>query len=477
MYINKNPYLTMETITSFIHNHTTFVLLDDIKKKHINDDYFIGCKTVRKCVDKHQIPDEKCLYMKNNKVYAKSYCKADLFIEEQYAKTNIMNKETFEKQKSKFDESKKHDKEKQKEGKKEQLKEKRVERKNYDESDITEIPEMVYLEDHEMFHNDNGDTMDIEVRGEKTQDGIFFNAYDVGKAFDYPRINVVVTDERSDHVYEKDYKYFYLNIRNSDGQAEEGGQVKKKVLYLTYMGVLKVLFSARGNKAERFQKWASKILFTMHLGSQDDKDKLAAKALNVDVSTVTQLFRKSVRAIPCVYLFEVGTVGNMRQHFNLNNFPDDNDKVYKYGRTEDIGRRNNEHNKTYGKLNGNTLGLTMFSYIDEKFVSKAETKLKHYFNNTNTHVEDDKHNELVVIAKDKFSYIKELYNEIYMVCSGNNQELIQQIQKMESDHQNEIMKKDHHIEVMKLQYSNDLKDAELKYMQQLLNITIKIDEK
>ena len=77
---------------------------------------------------------------------------------------------------------------------------------------------------------------------------------------------------------------------------------------------------------------------------------MAADALNVDVSTVTQLFRKSCRAIPCVYLFEVGRVGEMRTHFNLDDFKNDNEKVYKYGRTEDMARRAGEHQKTYGKL-------------------------------------------------------------------------------------------------------------------------------
>ena len=89
----------------------------------------------------------------------------------------------------------------------------------------------------------------------------------------------------------------------------------------------------------------------------------------------------------------------MRQHFNLDKFKDDNDKVYKYGRTEDIGRRNSEHHKTYRKLKNNSFGLTLYSYIDEKFVSKAETKLKQFFNNANAHVGGANQNELVVIKK------------------------------------------------------------------------------
>jgi prophage antirepressor-like protein len=59
----------------------------------------------------------------------------------------------------------------------------------------------------------------------------------------------------------------------------------KKVLYFTYLGVLKLLFCAKGSeKAKRFQRWVTKILFTMQMGSQADKDGLAAEVL--DVSTI-----------------------------------------------------------------------------------------------------------------------------------------------------------------------------------------------
>jgi prophage antirepressor-like protein len=212
------------------------------------------------------------------------------------------------------------------------------------------------LEDNEMFLNENGDPMDIEVRGEKTMKGAYFKAYDLGKAFDYSKLTHVVVDPRSKYVYGKHFVYVRKTIRISDSRSNQVDEQNndKNVLYLTYMGVLKVLFCARGNKAERFQEWATRILFTMQMGGQDDKDALAAEALNVDQSTITQIFRKSARAIPCVYLFEVGTVGNMRQHFNLDENKNDEDKVYKYGMSSDMARRASEHSKTYGKLKDNS---------------------------------------------------------------------------------------------------------------------------
>ena len=53
------------------------------------------------------------------------------------------------------------------------------------------------------------------------------------------------------------YKYFTNKILiNSENN------VSKKELYLTYNGMLKVLFTSRTGNAELFQNWASKILFT-----------------------------------------------------------------------------------------------------------------------------------------------------------------------------------------------------------------------
>jgi hypothetical protein len=157
----------------------------------------------------------------------------------------------------------------------------------------------------------------------------------------------------------------------------------------------------------------------------------------------------------------------MRQHFNLENFKDDNDKVYKYGRTEDMARRAGEHQKKYGKLKGNTFGLTVFSYIDETYVSKAETKLRHYFDNMNVNVVDDKYNELVVMNKSKLQTMKELYNDMYIHFSGNNKDLIQQIQEIQLNHQIEmkdyqhrLLMKDHENELQRKTYEHSLKDKE-----------------
>lgn len=467
----------MDSVTTYISNNHTYFLLEDIKKQELNVMYFVGCKTMKKCVIKQKIPSDKIVYMKNNKEYTAGYKQADVYIEKEYVYENVLN---IEEQQTR----KKEDLIKTKENRVEENKR----RKQFEENEIEDLPELVHLEDEEMFKNEDGVPMDIETRGVKTQEGIFFKASDIGKAFDYDRVSDIVVDVRRDYMYGINFKFF----KNPNDPSNTG--VVRKELYLTYDGVLKLLFCARGNKARRFRKWASNVLFTLQLGNQEEKDVLAAEALNVDVSTVTQLFRKSCRAIPCVYLFEVGTVGEMRPHFNLDEYKNDNEKVYKYGRTEDMARRAGEHQKTYGRLKGNTFGLSVFSYIDEKNASKAETKLKHYFENMNVNVVDQHYNELVVMDKKKLITMKELYNDIYIHFSGNNKDLVQQMQEMQLNHQIEIRayenkllikdheliltrkeferqleRKDHTNELLTMKSKVDLQEAELNYMRQLFN--------
>jgi prophage antirepressor-like protein len=466
--------------------------LEDIKKKELNVMYFVGCKSMKKCILKQKIPSDKIVYVKHNKEYKAGYKQADVYVEKEYVHEHVLNVEERQK------------------GKEENLvktKEKRVEenkqRKEFEESEIEELPELLHLDDDEhMFKNEDGVPINIETRGVKTQDGIFFKASDIGKAFDYDNVSTTVLNAGSDYLYGINFKYFKNpNDLTNPIDPINTTVVRKKELYLTYEGVLKLLFCARGNKATRFRKWASTVLFTLQLGTQEDKDVLAAEALNVDVSTVTQLFRKSCRAIPCVYLFEVGTVGEMRPHFNLDDFTNDNEKVYKYGRTEDMARRAGEHQKTYGRLKGNTFGLSVFSYIDEKHASKAETKLKHYFDNINAIVMDQKYNELVVMDKKKLLTMKELYNDIYIHFSGNNKDLVQQMQEMQLNHQIEkqeyenkllvkehestltrkefdlerkeferqLERKDHTNEILTMKSKVDLQESELKYMRHLLS--------
>jgi hypothetical protein len=443
----------MDSLTTFTYNKVKYVLLEDIKDKELNNAFFIGCKTIRRCVDKHKIPEDKCVYMKNDKIYSKDYKSADLYIEHHYVKTNILDIESFKNKKT-------NDKKEEKNKRKEKRIEENNKRKEFDENDVEDAPEVLHLDDTEMFKTEEGVAMDIETRGEKTQDGIFFKASDIGKAFDYERIMDVITHTNGNHQYMSHYKYF--NVKN------------KRCLYLTYNGLLKLLFCTRGTRSVVMQNMITKTIFTTGFGNQDSKDELAAKMLKVDKAVITEVFRKSCGRVSCVYLFKIGRVGDMRNHFNLDGFTDDDAFLYKYGQTNNLVRRTSDHTRSYGQLKNNSFDLSLFSYIDVVYVSDAEACLREYANKYNIRVKDNKYNELIVLEKHEYSEINTLYQEIYDNFSGKNSVVVQQLQDIQNNFKVEQLQHTKHIQELetKLELQERdmqlrLKDIELTYLRKI----------
>jgi len=119
--------------------------------------------------------------------------------------------------------------------------------------------------------------------------------------FDLNRLNETLI--MTNTIYQEiiDYKYFNLNTHNSVVNK----QIKKE-LYLTYRGLLRVLFVSRSGKTDNFIKWATETLFTVHLGEQKEKEELSATLLGVDVKNIKSVFSTSAEKTPCVYLFMIG---------------------------------------------------------------------------------------------------------------------------------------------------------------------------
>ena len=108
---------------------------------------------------------------------------------------------------------------------------------------------------------------------------------------------------------------------------------------MTYIGLLRVLFTSKKETTEKFVRWASDILFSAHLGTDKQKNKLASKLLGVDAATVREVFNKTTSTLPCIYLFTLGKVKDLRETFKFTDQHNDNDIVAKIGLTIDLDRR------------------------------------------------------------------------------------------------------------------------------------------
>lgn len=73
----------------------------------------------------------------------------------------------------------------------------------------------------------------------------------------------------------KERKYYKIPILydNDNGTDGTGGND----LYLTYNGIVKMLYVSNSLTANNFQKWASRSLFTLQMGTLENKKQLISE--------------------------------------------------------------------------------------------------------------------------------------------------------------------------------------------------------
>lgn len=127
-----------------------------------------------------------------------------------------------------------------------EIKNSNVNEENNDDNGIDELydvppaPPILNLEDNEMFKDDKGNVLNIEVRGERDHKKCYFKVKDVSEAFGMPNLNSSLLHHTSNHKINIDYYYFNCNNNNK----------YKKELFLTYQGLLKVLFNFKDNRTK-----------------------------------------------------------------------------------------------------------------------------------------------------------------------------------------------------------------------------------
>jgi hypothetical protein len=167
-------------------------------------------------------------------------------------------------------------------------------------------PNILIIEENEKFKDIEGNIIDIEIRGTRKHDDCYFDMYSVSDGFKLKHLQKVILNNNSGYIMETHYKYFninkFINYENHNNKKE----VFSRKMYLTYHGLVKALITSRSKNTKNFQEWATKILFTHHLGTQKQKDDLAASLIGTSTYTVKNVFRSNTNKTPVVYLFFIG---------------------------------------------------------------------------------------------------------------------------------------------------------------------------
>jgi hypothetical protein len=247
--------------------------------------FFKGCGTsIRGIVKKHDIPDTDHLYaMKledNPLVMTSKVLKAKLFLSEEWAKTNLpsLNSNCVYK---------------------------------YDP-----LPPLIELHDFEKFMDDEGNLYNVETRGERSEDKVFFKAKDVARVFDMKKlITTTLFNKERGYSTPLHYKTFVISEPIIDGFIPNRNK-DGRTIFLTYTGLLKVIYTSRGNPiVERFRKWATKVVYIAHLGTQEQREQLSKQIKGgADPESVKNVLKCSATSTPCIYLFCLGGVKELKEN-------------------------------------------------------------------------------------------------------------------------------------------------------------------
>lgn len=239
------------------------------------------------------------------------------------------------------------------------------------QTDNDGIPKIFMLNDEQKFRDNSGNIVELETRGSCTVDDILFSAMDVEKAFELDNLRKIILDVGS--TYKKYEHYKMLIFKKKRTRKTKVDEYTKK-MFLTYLGILKVIFCVRGEKTKKFMKWATETLFTCQMGTAEQKSKLVSAILGVRSQVVRELFKINGAETPCVYLIYIGNAKQL-----LGDAYSENQILCKYGNSCDMPRRISEHQSLFKKEFSVDIELLCFSIIDSLLITNAETELKDYF--------------------------------------------------------------------------------------------------
>lgn len=284
-------------------------------------------------------------------------------------------------------------------------------------SDIRDAPPILDLTESEKFKDHKGQILEIEVRGERDDEGCFFRVKDVARCFNDIRSQDVILNTHSGFSEKNDYTYFYRPIING---TVERSQDKNKELFLTYLGMLRYLFVSRNPNTKAFQKWASKILFAIQMGTIEQKQSVGEQLFGVSPEIVCKFFGTCcVRDIPMAYLLK------LTEPLESMTVP--------YGKQKEwlvvkVGQHGKEERKTgvVGRLKGHvqefrefkdTMEYMHFVFVDPMYVSEVETRIKEYFSEFK--MEYGSKAEVYLVHKSKLEDVKKFFRQLSMEYSGN----------------------------------------------------------
>ena len=300
------------------------------------------------------------------------------------------------------------------------------EKKSVKGETMTDFPGEITLDNAELFKYEGG-SVKIETRGKRNYDDIYFSAYDVGLIFKIDRLDKTLFGVTSSFVNEVDYKIFNC-----------GRSTDLKNTFLTYEGLFSLASKARNNTiASDFRRWGLRIIYSAHIGTQDDRIWAASQSMGISCLKMSNLLYNTFSGkIAGIYLLFVGKMADHRENVNNESEFKDSVDIYKVGLSRDVARRLKEHQQPSGF--GKNIIMLKFAVIDVEYLSDAETFIKGHMSGLGEKVEYRKsksdssfQTEVFSMDGNKINTVKELFISAQSKYIGKEKGEVEKIKNME----------------------------------------------
>lgn len=332
------------------------------------------------------------------------------------------------------------------------------------EEGFAKAPPIIHMDGTEMFRDVDDNVVQVQMRGERDIDQCYYLASDIETGYGIEKIESLMLDPRSYYCYGEHFEYFMVR--------------KKKVLYLKYFGLTRILYGRNNPNIEKYIRWANNVLFTVRHGTAEAKRRLVSELIGIDPRDILKIYPKKNgkrrKAIPCIYFFLIGE-NEIADRFGKTLKV--GERIFKYGMTIDLAQRIEDHLVTYGNMEGSTFRLVYFKYIDPTKVGEAEKEVKDYFIATKARFTVKKsmlvkgskgEDELVILHKDNIDAVYAEYDKIAERYQEKITDLQRQVGVITSAMQlNTETAKKSHLEILlrtttKYEKALKLKDQEWK---------------
>ena len=153
------------------------------------------------------------------------------------------------------------------------------------------LPALIQLEEHEKFIDQAGNVYEVEVRGVKSETGIRFKCKDVCNVFEMETLDTNIARMLDQTEYEIFCSGDPIKLMGSPEQ----NMSNSKTTYLTYEGLLKIIYRSNSGVAKKFRSWASKMIYAAHVGGAEEKINVAAAVVDTDVENMRKYYEEKLK--------------------------------------------------------------------------------------------------------------------------------------------------------------------------------------